>query len=509
MTKYVGKLAAALIAVTLWSCDDDFNTVGSDVVGDVNYGFERTDYEITAQSVATGAVQSNNLDVNPLGIYSDPVFGKVRASFVTQLELDRPAPEFGGNPEVKSVILYVPYFSRLTASQANGDRTFALDSVINPLGRFQLDVHRSGYYLRDTNEELTPQIYYSDNTQVDAMKIGPRLNDFADTDSRQNDRFFYSNAEHRITTTDEDGTETVSERLTPGMRLRLNNAVFQEAVINAPTQALASNNAFKNHFRGLYFKASESLTDPLSPLAMINFKGGTVTITYEEDGTGANEGERVEKTLTLNLAGNTVSLLERENAPAQVPADRLYVKGGDGFATRIDVLSEQDIEQMRNENWLINDASMSFYIDQAAMAQTKEPLRLYLYDATNNRPLLDYYLDNTTMGNAKFNKYVHGGILETNQDGEGVRYKLNVTQYLRSVVNNDSTRVSFGLAVTESISKITMARLKNNNAVLGEWINTSSVMNPLGTVLYAPTLPPGDANYAKRPKLEVYYTKPD
>lgn len=509
MTRYVGKLAAALIAVTLWSCDDDFNTIGTDVVGDVNYGFERADYEITAQSEATGAVQSNNLDVNPLGVYSDPVFGKVRASFVTQLELDRPAPQFGGNPEVKSVILYVPYFSRLTEAQANGDRTFALDSVINPLGRFRLDVHRSGYYLRDTNEDLTPQVYYSDNTQIDAMKIGPRLNDAQDTESRQNDRFFYSNAEHRISTTDNDGNTTVSERLTPGMRLELNNAVFQEAVINAPAQALANNNAFKNHFRGLYFKASESLSDALSPLAMINFKGGTVTITYEEDGTGADAGVRVEKQLTLNLSGNTVSLLERENAPVQAPADRLYVKGGDGFVTKVDVLSEQDIEQMRNENWMINDATMTFYIDQAATAQTKDPLRLYLYDATNNRPLIDYYLDNTTMGNAKFNKYVHGGILETDEDDQGVRYKLNVTQYLRSVVNNDSTRVSFGLAVTESISKVSMARLKNESAVLGEWINTSSVMSPLGTVLYAPTLSPADPNHAKRPKLVVYYTKPE
>src|SRR5690606_26314405 len=135
---------------------------------------------------------------------------------------------FGENPEVKSVILYVPYFSRLTEAQANGDRTFALDSVINPLGRFKLDVHRSGYYLRDTNEELTPQVYYSDNTQIDAMKIGPRLNDAQDTESRQNDRFFYSNAEHRISTTDENGTTTVTERLTPGMRLELNNTVFQE-----------------------------------------------------------------------------------------------------------------------------------------------------------------------------------------------------------------------------------------------------------------------------------------
>lgn len=508
MTKYFGKLAAAFLVAALWSCDDDFNRIGTNVVGDTNYGFERADFEITAQSEATGAVQSNNLDINPLGIYQDPVFGKTKASFVTQLELNNQAPSFGANPEVTSVVLYVPYFSRVTQNLTNGDREFAIDSVINSLGRFKLEVYRSGYYLRDTDENLGPQAYYSDNTQIDAMKIGARLNNFEDTNSSQNDRFFYSNVEHRITTTNDEG-ESSTERFAPGMRLYLDNDVFQEAVINAGASALASNNAFKNHFRGLLFKASESPLDALAAMAMLNFKGGTVSIVYEEDGTGANEGERVKKTLTLNMAGNTVSLLERENAPDQAPADRLYVKGGDGFVTKIDVLSEGDVDQMRNENWLINDASLSFYIDQAAMPTSKEPLRLYLYDATNKRPLLDYYLDNTTMGNTKFNKHIHGGILERDAEGKGVRYKLNVTQYLRSVVNNDSTRVSFGLAVTESISKITMAKLKNENPVLGDRINTSSVMNPLGTVLYAETLSGADPNYAKRPKLEVYYTKPD
>jgi hypothetical protein len=34
-------------------------------------------------------------------------------------------------------------------------------------------------------------------------------------------------------------------------------------------------------------------------------------------------------------------------------------------------------------------------------------------------------------------------------------------------------------------------------------------MNPLGTVLFGNNIPRVDPNYAKRLKLEIYYTKPN
>ena len=36
-----------------------------------------------------------------------------------------------------------------------------------------------------------------------------------------------------------------------------------------------------------------------------------------------------------------------------------------------------------------------------------------------------------------------------------------------------------------------------------------SVMNPLGTVLFGTNIPLGSADYDKRLKLEIFYTKPN
>ena len=56
------------VAVTIISCDKDFNTVGSDVIGDDHFNLEKVDYDVVAYNKATGPVQTNNLTVNAFGV---------------------------------------------------------------------------------------------------------------------------------------------------------------------------------------------------------------------------------------------------------------------------------------------------------------------------------------------------------------------------------------------------------------------------------------------------------
>ena len=63
------------VAVTIISCDKDFNTVGSDVIGDDHFNLEKVDYDVVAYNKATGPVQTNNLTVNAFGVYENPAFG--------------------------------------------------------------------------------------------------------------------------------------------------------------------------------------------------------------------------------------------------------------------------------------------------------------------------------------------------------------------------------------------------------------------------------------------------
>ncbi len=183
---------------------------------------------------------------------------------------------------------------------------------------------------------------------------------------------------------------------------------------------------------------------------------------------------------------------------------------------------EGSVFHSTKNRWMINEANLIFNIDTDAMADpsTFEPGRIFLYDLTNSKVVVDYSYDFTT--NAlfpKFSKGVFGGIL-SDENGrvkrqredetgtykfKGAKYKIRITNYIRSLVKNDSTNVRLGLSVTENIGNIGFSKLRTPNATVKR-APTMSVMNPLGTILYGthPSVPDD-----KRLKLEIYYTKPN
>jgi hypothetical protein len=543
------------------SCDKDFNELGSDIIGEDNYGLDSGEIEVTAFNQKLEVVQSNNLPINALGVYDSPFFGKTKASVVTQVELASVNPTIGNSPTITNVELSLPYFSKLKQPLENGDHTYDLQSVYGPEdgnnGKINLSVYQSSYYLRGDDADLEfqeEQKYYSDaSADFDAADghVNVLLNDDADTE--QNTEFFFNKAEVK-TYKDENGTQVVDTRSAPGMRLNLKKSVFQDVLFGAQaTGNLINNNAFKRYFRGLYFKVDDAAGSE-GRMAMLNFKLGKVTVTYTvvTSAAGVTPAVTEERTMVLNLNGNTVNLLENNysttyanginplNVNQALGDKNLYVKGGAGSMTIVSLFDatdtdnngvSDDLDELRQNKWLVNDASLSFYIDRPSMDSTpggvvpvsEEPQRIFLYDLTNNRPLMDYYIDNTTSSDPKFNKYVHDGILERETKGDettnGKRYKIKLTNHIRNLIEKDSTNIKLGLVVTADIKEVRTVKLKTPVVVshLGapdgiltiDRIPVSSVFNPLGTVLYGSNIPIVDPNYDKRLKLKVYYTKPN
>ena len=118
--------------------------------------------------------------------------------------------------------------------------------------------------------------------------------------------------------------------------------------------------------------------------------------------------------------------------------------------------------------------------------------------------------------NPKLNKEVHGGII-TKTNNRGTEYKIRLTNHIRNIINKDSTNVNLGLVVTESINNFNNAKLKNSFIAFPsttyskevKFMPAMSVTSPLGTVLWGSNIPSTDANYDKRLRLEIFYTKPD
>ena len=611
------------------SCDKDFNELGTNIVGDDHFGFERyTDASIKAYNQKLSEIASNDLPINPLGFYTNPAFGTTQANFVTQVELSSTNPTFNNTdaelydtvPTVlDSVVMEIPYFKKFVEATTVSDvtvSTYTLDSIygVKPYdqttttlnSKFKLSVYQSNYYLRDLDPDQSlaqQQLYYTGQNQdnvIDINKIPVLLNNDADT--RENTAFYFDKREHRTTTLDDDGVTVIPARSVPSMRLHLNKTVFDNLILHAPSGKLADNTTFKNYFRGLYFKVEDG--NP-GNMAMINFKGGKITLYYNEDlkkttivrnpdGTSTTviTYERANKTFAMNFNGNSISLLKNSNenpnyttaANSSQEASQLYLKGGEGSMAIIDLFGAVDtkgytrntnfnanlpvslsnpkfllnpsynpslpisdtnskylntgangvpdeIDNMKANEWLINEANLVFNINKTSLTDASvdpdglvvEPNRIYLYDITNKKAIIDYTYDTSINGLLpKQNKFIFGGIL-LNDDGtptkqikntnnvisnKGSKYKIRLTNYVRNLINNDSTNVRLGLSVTENINNVTLSKLKTPNTNVDR-APAMSVISQTGTILYGTNIPFGDMDYSKRIQLEIYYTKPN
>lgn len=517
------SIIIALGMVTFIACDTDYNEIGANIIdNDVHNSLTKYKASVYATDAPTGAVQANNLPVNSLGVYDNPVFGKTIAHFVSQVELASANPTFY-NPVIDSVYLYVPYFSKLESTDSNGNRTYSLDSIYGDLNaRFRLRVYENKYFLRDTDPgagDGSVQKYYSDDKAlVDANRGTTVLNN---GNISQNDNFYFSDQEiDRLY----GAPAAVAETFAPGMFLYLENDFFQQKILEGGSN-LINNNVFREYFRGLYFQV-EQIGDQ-AVMGMPRFDQGKITIKYTDNKTDIDDDgsliildETESKSVVLNLTGNTINFFDNTYSTPFTNAvtstddtsgdERLYIKGGAGSLAAIDILSDSDIALLKAERVLINEANLTFFIDKDIMASAKEPRRVYLYDLTNKRPLYDYAVDATTNSlNPKYGKYVHGGILEYSSDGRGLGYKVRLTNHINNIINKDSTNIKLGLVVTENINVITNAALRNPFIVEGTQVSTlpvSTVVHPFGTVLYGTN---NNVPEEKRLKLEIFYTKPN
>lgn len=519
-SSFFKRILFVVSVLFLYSCDKEYNAIGADLLGENHFDFLQYTSDVVAHNQKIGPVDATNLSINALGIYNDPAFGKTTAHFATQLNLATLAPTIGTNAVVDSVYLSVPYFSTLKTTNTDGSHVYELDSIYGGQAPIKLSVFESNYFMRDLDPASNfteTQSFYTDQTAIfENAKLGSRLNNASSPS--QNDAFFFDSKEIVQKVTAADGKVSLA-RSVPAMRLKLDNSYFATKILNAPASKLATNDVFKDYFRGLYFKI-ETVSGSAGSMAMMNFKSGKITISYTEDLVTNGVTTRVPKTLDINLNGNSVNLLDQTNVNASytnavnnpntsLGDTNLYVKGGEGAMTVIDLFKTPgELDLIRSKGWLINEANLVFHIDAAKMATSNEPNRVYLYDLTNNRPVVDYFLDATNATDPKNSKYVFSGIInkEAVTNGRGQTYKIRITNQIRNLVKYaDSTNVKLGLVVTENIGESNFSKLKTPNSFTSK-MPKASVMNPLGTVLYGshPSVPAD-----KRVKLQIYYTKPN
>ena len=555
-TIFLKKLATVVVVLFFLSgfisCDKDYNTIGSDVIGSENFNFESISPPVIAFNQKIDAVQTNNLPINQLGVYNNTVFGTTTANFVTQLRLPLTKPTYTSHVVIDSVVLTIPYFSKFKSTDANGVNTYELDSIYTSNSNSEvydpidLKVYENGYYLRDfdPNDNLNPQKYYSNqDNDFDGVKVGMPLNNLVYNPltpniRNENTAFAPSPKEYvkykvdPTTLTVPSTSKEVESRIAPRMRLHLDNAYFKTRIMDpslAASPDFDNNNAFQSYFRGLYFKVQSAATGNLMSL---DFGKGDVTIYYKQDKVKiaetlpipTNASDREMKTFVLNITGNTVNLYNNIDNPTYLNAvtnpntvggdQKIYIKGGQGATAFIDLPSTLR-DDYKDKKWLINEANLTLTIDDASMGSAQKPQRIYVYNVDKNRPIIDYFFDsssNTLF--PKLNRFIHGGIIEKVETNNVTTstYKVRITEHINNIINKDSANVRLGIVVTENINDIRNSYLKTpvnfTTPLVKKFdrVPLSSVTSPLGTILWGSR---SDVPIEKRIKLNIYYTKPN
>lgn len=592
-----------LLLILNFSCNEDFNTVGVDLVSTSDFITKTEYFPVYSKTDSIADIQSDRQVYMHVGQFTLPFFGRSSANFTTQINIP-PNSIFGNfsqtrelegdpnntkvieeNERVKDVFLEIPFIvderdsdndgvidafdinpndpnsdsdgdgvtdieesrngTNPLDSDSDGDgisdltdtdnssydsenKEYSVDSIYgNKRTQFNFKVTELTYFFNDLDpddnfESIKP--YYSKRDYYEEGFVGRVLADYPYQLDFNEIRYNYKEDDPETESINE--TELVETRLTPRIRIPLDNSFFQEKILDMEsTDALANANNFHNHIKSINFRISNSNEDIYM---LLNMTGASIKVKYNFDLVNDNgtqniltddtiqEGERV---LELPLGGVKINHFKNDDISHNtLSSGKIYLKGGLGTRSVINLFDKEGdsnvIEDLRTKNnILINQANLIFYVDPLFIQNwNSESLiaeRLYVYKTTDNLPLSDYFSDPTSSEtDPTLNKIIHGGKLEY-KDNKPFRYKINITEHISDLINlNDgvfSENIPLSLVVTSDVAFIRSRKAILKNGIEKITIPEGAIYNPLGTVILNETPPEGLSE--KKLALEIIYTE--
>ncbi len=403
---------------------------------------------------------------------------------------------------------------------------------------FRLKVQRSTFFLRDLDPNTNfqeSQEYYSNQRFSPEFVTNSLLADGAEsTEVVIDDYEILLPRQDDPETTDVDESELFT-KVNPGIRVELDSTFFAENILQKEGGLeLLSQANFNEFFRGIHLSIEPGENNHY---LLLDLRQASIGLTYEYDSVDTNgtasdrdddEVVTKESTFTMsllrgdnsgNVTGNAVNTFIKDDLPLEIEnslgstenASKIYLKGaGTTFAELklFDLLDgSEDINAIKANKWVINEASLVFYVDRAtldAAGGSIEPPRLYLYNAETNQPLFDARLDQLDQLNTLTSYPLYGGLLEKDSNEKGIKYTVSITSHINNLIVRDSTNATLGLTITPDIRSTGAV-----NAMLADGVEKDlpviPTISPLGTVLFGSREVPGNEDV--KLKLEIAYTK--
>ncbi len=508
--KYIGLFTLILISVI--ACERDFENIGVGLVDNNQFTGKDTTYSVRAYNKNIDSSRVDGIPEYLLGIFNDENFGFIKTSFVSQLSLPS-SIDFGDKVSIDAVILDIPYYSTKEEDNSDGKPNFRLDSVFgNQDTEYYVSVYESGTFMNvlDPLDPTKGKKYYSNalynkKTLLHSKLFIPDRNDTV----LYVDRRFLDDDINTVDDIDTIKTDIVA----PSIKFSLDTLFFRNNFINQQSSGVFdSGERFIDFFRGIIIEAEEHLIKEGSLMALamtdanLRIYYTNTILTDEVEGIDLNgDGDtvdtdvpvRTKQTMIFPIAGLRANQYTRDyststalinnrfiNPDSINGEDKLYIQGASGSMGIVELLlNEDDLNEMRSNNWLINEANLTFYLDD--LEQTNVPDQLLLYNYDHNSQILDVITEAQVSG--------IGGTLERDEDNKPIKYKFRITDYISEFLKSDDEKpVKFGLKVFHS----TDVPIAIADTIVDDfsWIAKGVVLNGNTFV--------GD----KKLKLEIFYT---
>lgn len=456
MKKYIKKfLNVVIIAIfitTVLSCEEDFTDIGSNVISNTKFDTNAELVDIQVENSQLRRIQTDNISqqVNQylLGVFNPTDYEKIEASIVSQVRL--PLTEvslvdrsYGADTTVVTTIdtafVKLPY--QISVQQSGLTSTVVLDSVFGDSTKpFSVNVYQSNTFFNRFNpaDPSKTNTFFSD-TEVEKKgaflnttfnyPLQPNVNDsILPVTRKTSDGSIYTVDTLRLNTA---GLAPVQ---VPFARIPLKKDIIKSIFLdNYESTEFSSQENFNNYFRGLILEASgeegaligfdfTNSLESLNPSIEIYYTNTVLVNNVAVD--------TIAKSDSFRLSGIRYNQFTEENRTYSSNTE-VKIQGTAGSEALITLFDQEKIDELRANNWLVNDASLTFYINQS-IDTSLVPLRITAYKTTGgSNPVFsqikDAYTEAATQGIR--------GFLETDSNGRKEKYTFNITDYVSDILS--------------------------------------------------------------------------
>ncbi|WP_028888694.1 DUF4270 family protein [Tenacibaculum ovolyticum] len=525
MIRKIGVLGISLLCfAAIVSCEKDFNNIGDSVVDNTKFetGELLLDVEITPINIESVRADNITLGNTPqywLGGYKSGNYKTIQSSIVSQLGLlgslktedVKPATEDGEIDSIyvlDKVVLKLPYTATNIGKESDGKPKFRLDSVLgNTAIATSLKIYKNGTYL-NTLDPSTPSkgnSFQSNENYTIADPINDLLNEDASFSFKPSPidtmLVLTRNISNGNTYKDTVRLANKAPFLTVPLDMVKMKTLFWDEFKN---DQFKTSEAFSTYFKGVILK-TEGTDGAMVPLSLLGTTASvsvdfhyTITTFEKKAGEAALVlKDTLPSTYSFPLSGVRNSIYETSAATTVTPANNFILQGTAGTMAEVKIIDNTKLQELKANNWLINDASLTLYVNQT-ISTNKDilPQKLLIYQNKDNgnggvtpTQLSDSYKETATFG----------GSLGLSEDDKPEKYNFRITDYLSDLL--DGTTSDISPLILKVHNDPTDNAIKSNaldiNVRTYNW-------NPRGVTLLNGN---ETANGVKRAVLKVSYSK--